>query len=85
MLPIQFMDDERAKISFNSEFYSMYSISEVCERFQHLFKMTVEFSRNSKQINVYFKPKTELTEDEFKEALLEFLNHAIHEEVSISK
>ncbi len=83
-LPIQFINDS-AKINFNSEFYSMYSISEVCERFQHLFKMTVEFSRDNKQINVYFKPKVELSQDEFKDALLGFLNHTMHEEVSVVK
>ncbi len=83
-LPIQFINDS-AKINFNSEFYSMYSLSEVCERFQHMFKMTVEFSRDKKQINVYFKPKIEISRDEFKEILLEFLNHTIHEEVSVSK
>ena len=83
-LPIQFINDS-AKINFNSEFYSMYSISEVCERFQHLFKITVEFSRDNKRINVYFRPKVEFTKDEFKETLLEFLNHAVHEEVSVTK
>ncbi len=85
MLPIEFKDKDNAKISFNSEFYSMYVLSEVCERFQPIFKMKVEFQRDNKKLNVYFRQKEEMTQDEFKTALLEFINHAIHEAVSVAK
>lgn len=85
MLPIEFKDKDNAKISFNSDFYSMYSLSEVCERFQMMFKMKVEFQRDNKKIIVYFRPKEKLTQEEFKTALLEFMNHTIHEEVSVVK
>ena len=84
-MPISFSDSKTAKLTFNSEFYSMYSISEVCEEFQHIFKITVEFSRDTKQLTVYFKPKIEINQDEFKNALLEFLNHTMHKEVSVTK
>ncbi|NOQ55518.1 MAG: hypothetical protein GQ477_01790 [Nanohaloarchaea archaeon] len=47
--------------------------------------MKVEFQRDNKKIIVYFRPKEKLTQEEFKTALLEFMNHTIHEEVSVVK
>ncbi|MCK5063608.1 MAG: hypothetical protein KAR23_06780, partial [Candidatus Aenigmarchaeota archaeon] len=84
-LPFQFIDEDKARISLNSDLYRMYCVSEVCEKFQHIFKMQVEYVGEKKRINIYFRPKVVFTADEYKHALLEFLNHVIHEEVIIVK
>jgi hypothetical protein len=81
MLPIKFVED-RAIVDFSSEFYYMYTVSEVCERFQHLAKFLVCFMKDQKIIRVVIKPKVDV---DLKELTLEFCNHVLHEQAMLSK
>ncbi len=65
-------------VTFNSDFYDMYPVTEVCERFKGLAKLRVAFNRDKKQIAVWIKPKR----GEDAELLaLEFCNHTLHFQV----
>ncbi len=81
MFPINISDKE-AKIRFNREFYDMFPITEVCERFEDVTKIQVGFIQDQNIIEVSLRPKIEINP---KELALEFCNHCLHEQLMVSK
>lgn len=79
MIPVHSLKKEGvALVTLNTDFYDMYPVTEVCERFKELAKLRVVFSRDKKQIEVWIKPKG----GEDADALaLEFSNHVLHFQV----
>lgn len=76
------INKDKAIIDFNPEFYYMFTISEVCERFQHLAKFLVLFMKDQNIIRVAIKPKVEI---DLEKLALEFCNHVLHEQIMLSK
>jgi hypothetical protein len=86
MLPVQINKKTHiAKIFFNAEFYDMFPISEVCERFQNIFKITVAYDKDNKKIIVELRPKIDMSGEELQIISLEFCNHVLHEQVMVGK
>lgn len=82
-LPIRFFKEKNiAIVDFNSNFYYMYTISNVCERFQNIAKFLVIFLKDQKKIRVAIKPKIEI---DLSLLTLEFCNHVLHEQAMLSK
>lgn len=77
MFPVTFSNNT-AIIKFNSNFYDMYSISEICEKFQHLCKIKMEYIRDKELIEVTITPKVDVN---LKELAFEFCNHVLYFQV----
>jgi len=80
-MAIEWKDNE-AMIIFNREFYDMYPITEVCEKFQHLSKFLVCFKRDENIIEVIVRPKVEI---DLEKLVYEFCNNCLHEQIKLSK
>lgn len=79
MLPLRrSVEEQSVVVTFNSDFYDMYPVTEVCERFKELAKLRVVFSRDKKQIEVWIRPKGRENADALA---LEFSNHVLHFQV----
>lgn len=81
MIPIQISGKE-AKIRFNRDFYDMFPITEVCERFENIAKIIVVFIHDQNVIEVTLKPKVDVDPEKLA---LEFCNHCLHEQVMVSR
>lgn len=79
MLPVNFLKKEKkAQIIFNTEFYDMYPVTEVCEKFQHICKILVEYNKDKREMKITMKPKVDI---DLKEVVLEFCNWVLHLQV----
>jgi vacuolar-type H+-ATPase subunit D/Vma8 len=76
------LEKNRAIIRFNRDFYDMFTISEVCESFQHLAKILVTFFRDENIIEVVLIPKVKI---DLEFLALEFCNHCLYKQVMIGK
>ncbi len=81
MFPVQISDKE-ANIRFNRDFYDMFPITEVCERFEEITKIQVCFIQEQNIIEVNLKPKIKINPEDLA---MEFCNHCLHEQVMVSR
>lgn len=81
MFPISILEG-KAKIEFSRDFYDMYPITEVCERFEDIAKIELCFIPEANKIEITISPKAEIGLNKLS---LEFINHCLHEQVMISR
>jgi len=81
MFPIE-KSDFGIKVTFNRGFYDMFPLTEVCERFQKIAKLELIFIPSKNSIEIHLKPKVDLDE---RQLILEFCNHCLHEQITLSK
>ncbi len=67
--------EKKATLTFNSEFYDQYYITEVCERFSDISKIKLVFDRDKKRITAEITPKGN---DDIEEVAYQFANWALH-------
>lgn len=70
-----FRPENKAAITLNPKFYDLYSITEACERFAGLAKISVEYSRERGATQIIFMPKAGADAEGMA---LEFCNHVLH-------
>jgi hypothetical protein len=76
MLPVRInRKDNTAVITFNTEFYDHYYLTEVCERFEDICRIKLIFDQDRKQIIAKITPKVE---EDIEEIACEFANWALH-------
>jgi hypothetical protein len=81
MMPMH-IDGNSVKLRFNRDFYDMFPITEVCERFSGVAKIRLCFYREENIIEVTMEPKAEVALPELAQ---EFCNHCLHEQVMSSR
>lgn len=81
MFPVE-ITEKNATIYFNPDFYYMYTISKICEKFQDLAKFLIVFMKDENKIKVVISPKIET---DLKNFTLDFCNHVLHEQIKLSK
>lgn len=70
-----FKPGNKAAIALNPGFYDLYSITEACERFAGIAKISVEYNKERRLAQIFLMPKAGA---DLEGMALEFCNHVLH-------